>query len=884
MKKIFKLLILSILFLSFFKDISLANTNIIENEWYLFLSNWIYYWKKKLDEEKFQNSIDYSTFSLLKNQFYNNQNDLLLNLIWSNYYRYKMYQSFYYDFKISSDYNISKIENHLWEELDFYNTNINWINNIKLYYNSFFNLYSPYYWYQDYIIKDKDNYIKKPELIKFYLSNWDIIEINFKFYIPEINFGNDIYWDNTIILNQNNEVEIINNNSLLIESIKINNDNWLITNYWNDKITTSLEYLNYNTPYRIWFINNYDLFINEYEIFNYNSCNENDSKIEFWQYNEGEKFNFSINSYNDSWKFKSVELNISKYNLNSKIFETINNYEVEFLENNELKINWLDDWIYKIIPSFESFDWDICKNKYNIIKNYEINSYVNNNNFIFYNDNWFYWWYWTLEKIFPYLANEINFNKNWYYESMSQKIERFDFEVETKNWNKITSWNLECINDWYCIENISNEINNYINSSEEKSIIFKLVYKDKFNLERNYKKEYKYNDRKNNNLNLFYNWSNFSFLETWELWIEIINDLDIKNSNWENIIIESITNEELSNYYQEIEEDINLNNLSYDDFYLLLENKIYDNKNNLNIFYNFDWYRVTIFINKNNIKNIYEMIVNENEENIKINLKETIDKFYFDHLNLESIWNEYVYLNSWIIENINEINIFDSNNIIIEKSEIDNNEINIYNNLNNYYELYYDEEYFKEKYQNKIIYKISNNNFLLMVPINIFEKINKILLNSNWIIKNIEKYKDYSNEFNFSESKNLNILNKKSDYWYFAVTHNFIKPIDNSIFIRKLNIVTNNSWFLKIDLDILWNNIKNIDYSKLYICSNFIENTQDILWNIECYNYEHINNFWLFFENINNAYIYWLNWIVNSDFEKIIINFKIEYSENIIPQ
>jgi len=31
------------------------------------------------------------------------------------------------------------------------------------------------------------------------------------------------------------------------------------------------------------------------------------------------------------------------------------------------------------------------------------------------------------------------------------------------------------------------------------------------------------------------------------------------------------------------------------------------------------------------------MIINENEENIKINLKETINKFYFDYLKIEYI-------------------------------------------------------------------------------------------------------------------------------------------------------------------------------------------------------------------------------------------------------
>gem|GEM_PF-6652798 len=74
-----------------------------------------------------------------------------------------------------------------------------------------------------------------------------------------------------IILDSNNQV-ILNGNSIDSSSIFLNNDNGLINQYNENNITTSLEYLNYNTPYILSFINNYDLFYKNYSIFNNNSC------------------------------------------------------------------------------------------------------------------------------------------------------------------------------------------------------------------------------------------------------------------------------------------------------------------------------------------------------------------------------------------------------------------------------------------------------------------------------------------------------------------------------------------------------------------------------------------------------------------------------------
>ena len=186
-----------------------------------------------------------------------------------------------------------------------------------------------------------------------------------------------------------------------------------------------------------------------------------------------------------------------------------------------------------------------------------------------------------------------------------------------------------------------------------------------------------------------------------------------------------------------------------------------------------------------------------------------------------------------------------------------------------------------EIYQNKIIYEIVWEKILLIVPNSVFNNIKEIRLKNDInLIQKIDSFAQFWEIINFNDTTKIWLVNKESDYWYFSVNHYFMTPIENTLFIRKINLYKNaKNWFLKVDLNLTWTNITTKNLDKLYICTNYIDNIENIDNTLWCFNYDYINNFWLFIENINTVYIYWVKWIVNNDFKTIKIDFEIKYDE-----
>lgn len=882
MKKIKYIIILFFLWsFTIVNNVFAINENIITQDWYFFENNWVYYWKKKLDETKLQSLVDSYNYSNLAYWFNNDQQTLISNLNWNNYYRYYMYKSMYYDIKINNISNVLKIENSSWEELSFNNENISWINNIKLYYNSFFNeKIATYNWEtNDYILKNENNYINTANKIKVFLVSWEIIEFDFKFYLPELNFSNTLVnknWYNMIILDSNNQI-VLNWNQIDSSSISINSDNGLINQYNENNITTSLEYLNYNTPYIISFINNYDLFYKNYSIFNNNSCSSSWS-IEFSKNWNWTSFYIYMNDNQDSAIFTDITYSIKKYNDQNWNFEEYTNFTSEFNWWNEVFIYPEDNWLYKIIPNVNTMDDYLCNTYYNKDKNYWIISSIYNNNSIYFFEDWYFWTYWTIEKVFPYLNQEINFDTSWEYSNFLDKIEKFDFKITDENQNIINEWDNSCLLDWNCTNNVTESINSYLSMNPDSRVLnLDIVYKDIYSLEKTFTKQYNYPKTPENYIEEFYYWDNFIWLYTHWFNNETIEQIKISDISWANNELIELTEAELNNLNNEVNLYINENGLSYDNYYDYFDEKLFELKW-YNYIYNYNGYTLTLFSPRDKIKDLDKLIINSD---LEIDLKTQIWKFIHNNFDLEKVWNLYTYINSWIIIDINSINnleIIDKNNLIIQNEKINPEYIN---NYWSYYEMIESDETLYEIYQNKIIYEIVWEKILLIVPNSVFNNIKEIRLKNDInLIQKIDSFAQFWEIINFNDTTKIWLVNKESDYWYFSVNHYFMTPIENTLFIRKINLYKNaKNWFLKVDLNLTWTNITTKNLDKLYICTNYIDNIENIDNTLWCFNYDYINNFWLFIENINTVYIYWVKWIVNNDFKTIKIDFEIKYDE-----
>lgn len=106
-----------------------------------------------------------------------------------------------------------------------------------------------------------------------------------------------------------------------------------------------------------------------------------------------------------------------------------------------------------------------------------------------------------------------------------------------------------------------------------------------------------------------------------------------------------------------------------------------------------------------------------------------------------------------------------------------------------------------------------------------------------------------------------------------SLSNYFVNKNDNIIFSRKIQI--SDWWIWKLTLNVTWENITNIDYSKIYVCKTEWLTADEVTYWSDCIPYsEIVNNDTL--DYYDNLYIYALNWAVNSDYKKININFKLK--------
>jgi len=227
-KNIF-LITFSFLITILFFNHSFANTwDIIQsNSWVFFLdetkNNWVYYWKKKLEEQKLD-SIIWSSWSptsaTIKNNFYNYQNTFL-----GNYNNKYTYPYLYYEIDLNNDIEVTKIEYYLWNEMNFkWVSTWNWTSKIYLYFDSFYDKKIDNYGNIEYIWKYENfkTYAFSPEKLKIFQSS-DIIEINFQFYLPKFDIEN--FYNGFIVRNLSNKIVINTTSSWdLNNNFKLNYD------------------------------------------------------------------------------------------------------------------------------------------------------------------------------------------------------------------------------------------------------------------------------------------------------------------------------------------------------------------------------------------------------------------------------------------------------------------------------------------------------------------------------------------------------------------------------------------------------------------------------------------------------------------------------------
>lgn len=878
MKIIKKLIILIIVALNF-SMINNAYANIIEQEKYLVNDNWVYLWIKKLDEQKLESLTSTYVKNTLTNWFNTNQRSLTENMRNYDLYKDLLYKSLYYDLNLSNTKEVLKVKDYLWNDMSFSYNNSTWINNIKIYYESFFDIiWKNQNWENLYKNKYNDSYKLKSEKIIVEYLDWTKTEFNFRFNIPKLNFSNQKIWNN-IILNQNNEI-ILEINNLNSNNLNVQWTYWLENIYEENRLIWRLvNNPNYHIWYNMYFYNWYDIYYEEINLFNEKACNNDD---EVYYYPQWNKF---ILWRNNSYYTDFYNLNLSLIQNKSNGNEEINNIEY-YNDKDELIIYWLSDWVYKLNIDWESYWEKICREIYSkeIKTSFRIWSDLNNNWVFYYKDN-LWWSYAKIEKLFYYLNQEINFSLDWKYYNFGQFIEKLDFNVKDINWNLIYEWNKECINSWNC----TYQIQEIINEGWYNEVILEIKYKDAFSEEEILKKVYDINKRAKVNLDIFTKWNIYTLwkIDIYDnLWFNNLMFLDDKNIKLNSIKIEE---NDLNNIWDLVEQKL------IDDWHEKYDDEIYIEY--MEIALQEIYWEIIIYTTFNDyweliIPNSFSEKLNTIEyylddiKNWEINVKNILDEYNYEWLNLINISKKYIQLSSNTID-INKIELANwiqiryKNNTVesvikIEEDSLENN----YYWFQSSYSLINEEVIFNQNNW-KPLYYLDQNNSKIYLFISIDDLYNIENINySFWENQNLEfnKYRIFDEKTNFSDLEEWKTKIKSSENWSMWIYHNFIENIEWTLFIREVNIYQEFISDLDININITWENIKEIDYSKIYACNNYIENIDEIENMIWCYNIIDINFYWM--QNVwFILYIYWLEWLVNDDFERINIEFNIKKME-----
>ncbi len=919
-----KKLILLIIFISTFFIQCIANAIIIEDIDNMKLENWVFLWNKKLDEQKLrlENTSYYSNNRI--NDFYNNPINFLKTY---SYDDIKLDRYLYYEFKIDTDKTITSVKDFNWDELNFEIIDIEWIKHIKIYYNSFKKtILDWYYEYQEYKYENNE-YLYYPEKITINFEDRTNYELLFKSNIIDINITNRID-KNIIFLDENKEINLLIDENE-IENIAINQTNYeraFNTNYENwvlKSIYISDELEPYYESYDIAMFWKYDLHLENYRVFNESFCENN---IDFAISNERINNKFYLENISEWYwywwiEFKELNIDIKKYNnWNIENFENYD-FSIDINSNNFFNLEINEEWIFKIELEWVSKEEYLCSKYYNkkIDTVFKENNYLMNNN-IFYNHSWEIWAYWSFELLF-YNITDRWFDIKWEFQDFIDKIEYLNFEIKSSSWDLIYSWDKSCIWNWECENEYNTEIENYLENQEVFlwEINMHVKYKDIFSKEKTYTlnniyylEDSYYDFVKLNNWNILFDSNIYKVLYS----SNNKYNLKIKNNNSEYIQLENIWEEELDEIFTIAEE--NAINDTWTEFFsedILMK---YFEIELINRYWNksliVDW---AIYINNNNLINKIE-IYKENNLEKEINLKKYLE-LSWNNLILNKISDKYYH---FVIKN-NELIKDWENSVedILKEIKINNNYNAIKLNKSidyfeewpsldeNMYQIRDEIELYNEN-KEKILYILPEfgQDIFILIPKEEVKNINNIYIVDidnntelyekllyNWEIKKIDELSKNNTKSKISENNQLSVI------------HKFIENNNESLLFEREIIVFNNDdsisryWIpnYRINLDIKWENIKNINEEKIFICKEKVNNLSNIENNESCRNKKDIDFFWYYFNWTNlidyyseywaimkniSFYIYGFDWLVNNDFDILDIEFNVEKFETLIAE
>lgn len=801
----------------------------------------------------------------------------------------------YYEIDLNNDIEVTKIEYYLWNEMNFkWVSTWNWTSKIYLYFDSFYDKKIDNYGNIEYIWKYENfkTYAFSPEKLKIFQSS-DIIEINFQFYLPKFDIEN--FYNGFIVRNLSNKI-VINTTS----SWDLNNNFKLNYDYVfdNDKLIISSFYWNIDFSF-YW---KYDIFLSKFHIFDW-SCNDNIG----YNYKIDENI-FKFIEDNDLYKaLKLDKVNFILKKYNNWNFLGYNNFSNKITEWS-LSFSWLENWLYSFeLSNLETIDKNICSLYYNkTIK--DIYSWVKV--FTFYSkDNKIYNYFLNFNDIFPSLK-DLNFTLGYeYYNNLQNnifQIEKFKVNLKDKENNILYStWTNFCIQDTDCNNRLSDDLKDFISNSV-KPILVEVEYKDNIlNEDKKYNFWYKqivfnsersfswytmydfYNNIPNNNLKikLLKNNSEEEILQNNNynyilniIWLFKVIDVNNQTKlfyNYEtdeskNIFIDNDNNKYICNYNGDSNyyDCYNKENINYNCIYDYNSEKIIceNGQNNFEInyktiFYDTEYKEYICNFNQDNQN--YECIDENNQNYIFTEKYDT--KYIFDKDNNEIKCIEDWYYYNCIDKQSKEYECsFNYDWVSCRDSQY--NEYNFYENIKNK-KILKNNNYTQNYYNSDDIY-IKNDDL---------QNINKII----FYLDDVLLY-----EYNLDYDKDLK--EKLSNNLLTKIKHLFLPKDENTIFKRKIEIYSDNqdsiyyNNYYNINTTITWENLWNIDYSKLYFCTEEIYDTKNINENLNCVSFNNLDKY-TFSINTTNIFIYWLKWFVNETFKKIILNFKFDFYSVYIP-
>ncbi len=926
MKKIL-LWIVSIVLFSIYSN---SYASIIEDPEYMKNINWIFLWIKKFDIEKFwQDNSTYYTNRL--EWYYNEDQKSFLKYYTTKEDKNELNPYLYYEFEVDSNKIINSIKDFKWNELEFENIMTPEWSFFRIYVSEFYNTVNKeYYSYDEYKYQNLE-YLKKEEIIKVEFGDSTGFEFKFKSNLPNFEIKNDNEWW-TIILKDNKNITLDlnweNREGIFINEINYERafdteyKSWsLVSIYTNEELDTNYE------KYLIWTYWNYDLHTENYQVINSSFC-ESDKNF-YFSYDNYEWTYRIRNEWYNEFSLKSLELDMKKYDIQNWIID-FNNYDFDIKQSwyewewTSFDLDIKEDWLYKIKMTWESNEEYLCKKYYdtNINTNYIEDPYLMNEN-LFYKDWENFWAYANFENLFIDLIDNW-LRIKWEYQDFLDKIEKFDFRIKNDKWETIYVGDKSCIDNYECENEYEELIYQYL---QENNIFWKINleidYKDKFTDERKivldnimWWEQLFFEDIVNTENGFFYfnptvaeiisPWSLNS--PEWELswpeWEQNFSDysIKVKGENWEYITLKKIDNNEMDEI-----DSIVMDKIFQEYWDTRTEQEVYINfieeeiiNRYWNISMNVAW---AIYINNNQLIDkieVYKNWILKKEFNIlnkinliwnKLNFYKISDNYYHfntNRLDFETTWNI-----SWVN--------YSSNNQILEAKELIEQEDYYFDywDWNTY--ILNDENLLYNNNREKLLYINPSewSNITILIPKEIIEKVNNIQL----IWDEIKSYKEViikSELININEIKRENL--KLKSWETFSIMHKFKETQKEWVlFKREVNILLQNNniewgieWWpwpwripdYRVNIDINWENINEINNEKLYICKEEIESLDKLNDKEVCKNKKNIDFFGYYIkweynsERSDNGaidfYIYGLDWIVNKDFENINIEFEVE--------